>query len=321
MVKNSDHNARLVKYSSRLRIHLKANDPISDSMQAILLALFDSIQKNRDGIIQDIDTEFLHDFRVAIRRTRTALSRIKGVLPPAIAQQFRSEFKTLQKRTNTLRDLDVYVANRTTYEQLLPPDLRPGLAPFFRELEKIRQQEHENVRRYVQSESYANLIARWQNIIQADGQRWSGIYETKRLTKSVAEQIIRKRLAKILKHGGRITDDSPIEKIHALRICCKNLRYLLEFFRSLHPATMKNFISQLKTFQDHLGRINDLYIQQHYIINFLNETADKIVDYQMTAALGGLIAILDQEYHQARRQFRRQFETFAQESPSRYLQK
>jgi len=42
--------------------------------------LLKAIKANEQGTIADTDSEFLHDFRVAVRRTRAGLSQIKGIL-------------------------------------------------------------------------------------------------------------------------------------------------------------------------------------------------------------------------------------------------
>jgi len=67
-------------YSSKLKIVL---DPVMRSDLAgklIFGTLLKTIKANEQGVIADLDAEFLHDFRVAVRRTRTGrgyLIRIK----------------------------------------------------------------------------------------------------------------------------------------------------------------------------------------------------------------------------------------------------
>ena len=67
------------------------------------------IDANLDGTIADIDTEFLHDFRVAVRRSRAVQRELRGVFPPEELARFRTEFRWLQQVTGDARDLDVYV--------------------------------------------------------------------------------------------------------------------------------------------------------------------------------------------------------------------
>ena len=47
--------------------------PAATAMAAILTALLDSLEANVPGTVRDIDTEFLHDLRIAVRWTRSAL--------------------------------------------------------------------------------------------------------------------------------------------------------------------------------------------------------------------------------------------------------
>jgi CHAD domain-containing protein len=63
----------------------------------------------------------------------------------------------------------------------------------------------------------------------------------------LARKFIRKRYKKVIKRGRAITEDTPYDVFHSLRIDCKKLRYLLEFFASLFPANkMILLIGQLK---------------------------------------------------------------------------
>ena len=48
--------------------------PAPVAVARLLLRLLDTCESNVDGVLRDIDTEFLHDLRVAVRRTRSASS-------------------------------------------------------------------------------------------------------------------------------------------------------------------------------------------------------------------------------------------------------
>ena len=66
-------------YTSKLNIALEPDLNGAEAARRILGHLFRTIRRNETGIKKDLDTEFLHDFRVGIRRTRSALSQIKSV--------------------------------------------------------------------------------------------------------------------------------------------------------------------------------------------------------------------------------------------------
>ena len=45
-----------------------------------------AMRDNLPGLLDDVDTEFLHDFRVAVRRTRSTLKLGRPVLPRGHAE-------------------------------------------------------------------------------------------------------------------------------------------------------------------------------------------------------------------------------------------
>jgi len=85
--------------------------------QEVLRRLLQTMQQNLDGIARDIDTEFLHDFRVALRRTRSALGQMRHLFAVSEIQPFRDSLAEIQRHTNRLRDLDVYLLERRRFEQ------------------------------------------------------------------------------------------------------------------------------------------------------------------------------------------------------------
>ena len=63
--------------------------PARLALRTVLLNLLDTLQANVPGTLRDIDTEFLHDLRVAVRRTRSALKLAGDVLPAGLAGPVR----------------------------------------------------------------------------------------------------------------------------------------------------------------------------------------------------------------------------------------
>ena len=83
-----------------------------------------SSRDNLPGTLDDIDSEFLHDLRVAVRRTRRC-SASSGASTRDRLQHFRDEFKRLQAITGDLRDLDVYLLDFDDLRASLPDDAAP----------------------------------------------------------------------------------------------------------------------------------------------------------------------------------------------------
>jgi hypothetical protein len=68
-------------YSAKVNIQLDPRMPSDEATKAILRFLLQTMRINQPYIEKDLDTEFLHDFRVSVRRTRSALGQIKSVFP------------------------------------------------------------------------------------------------------------------------------------------------------------------------------------------------------------------------------------------------
>ena len=59
--------------------------------------LLEVMQANLEGTIADVDTEFLHDFRVAVRRSRAVQRELARHSPRRSSRDFRAEFRWLQR--------------------------------------------------------------------------------------------------------------------------------------------------------------------------------------------------------------------------------
>jgi uncharacterized protein YihD (DUF1040 family) len=118
-------------YSSKLNIEFDPEMHCDDAVKQLYLYLLKAIKTTEPGVIDDIDSEFLHDFRVALRRTRSGLSQLKQVLPEADTAPFISFFKWLGQITNQTRDLDVYLLKFENYKKKLPITIRDDLNPLY----------------------------------------------------------------------------------------------------------------------------------------------------------------------------------------------
>lgn len=300
-------------YSSKMNVILTAEMPARLALKKILERLLDVMRKNLMGMKKDIDSEFLHDFRVSIRRTRSALSLLKEVFPAKDISYFGNEFKNLQQLSNRLRDLDVYILKEKTYREILPEELQSGLHAFFNDLKTEKRLEHQKVMHILNQGDYKNYLDQWENFLKND--TLPHTRNSAKPVKKIASVIIFKRFKRILKIGEKIQDDTPEGQLHQLRIECKKLRYLLEFFQSLYPERSMNYlIKHLKLLQDTLGTFNDLSIQQEELKKHISKYTQNGQNSTLVfASLGGLIANFYQQQLTVRRSFRDVFYKFKAE--------
>ena len=299
-------------YTGKINIELIPDIAAQDAVVKIFSTLLDTMTQNEAGIINDIDTEFLHDFRVAVRRTRSALTQIKGVFPDTATNLFKTEFKQLGTMTNRLRDLDVYLLEKDKYIKFLPSGLQTGIQPLFKKLESERKKEHVKLARFLKSQNYRDIIKGWDNFLKL-----SSIEQGKGVNSDVpafdfCRVLIRKKFKKILKEGKEINPDSPDIKLHSLRIECKKLRYLLEFFSSLFPKNeIATSIKHLKVLQDNLGEFNDYYVQQASMKEFLAGLDAKGGHKDdVSISVDALLSLLHQKQNEVRGEFSKTFNEF-----------
>ena len=225
--------------------------------------LLKAIKDNEQGTIADTDSEFLHDFRVAVRRTRAGLNQLKGVLPDKINIDFATFFSWLGQITGPTRDLDVYLLSFTAYKNSLPISIRDDLNPL-RELllnkQKIAQKE---LAKKLRSAKYLTKISEWEQFLKIQAVIKPTEINATLSIKQLADRRILKNYKRIVKEGSLITIDSPCESLHDLRKSCKKLRYLMEFFQSLYlEDKIKHFIKNLKGLQEVLGDFQDYAVQE-----------------------------------------------------------
>jgi CHAD domain-containing protein len=301
------------EYSTKIKIPMKPETPADQAAKVILRFLLSVIRENEAGIRRDIDTEFLHDFRVAIRRTRSALGQIKNVFPPEITKRFRKEFARVGRTSNWLRDLDVYLLSEAHYKAMLPEKLRDDIHPLFRHLQRERKKELRKVIRLINSEEYVQILKEWKMFLNANANDHPAAVGGSRPILNLAQARIYKRYRKIVKSGRKISDDSPDNMLHSLRIECKRLRYLLEFFASLFPKDeVERLIKQLKKLQDNLGLFQDLSVQEETLAGFVENFSGENPENRKTIlAIGALVGALDAEKRSVRKAFSKTFANFA----------
>jgi len=284
-----------------------------EACRAIHRELLTTMRVNLNGVVKDLDTEFLHELRVAVRRARSALTQVKGVFPEGDVRRLMEELRWIGARTGPTRDMDVYLLKVPSYQASLPKGVRDELVPLVEFLEKKKRKEHRRLVRSLKSARFAALEKAWAEVLDETAPKDSLLPNAGRQVRSVARERILKTFRKILKKGGAIKPDSPAEALHELRIDCKKLRYILTLFRSLFPSgAIIPLIEELKKLQNNLGDFNDLQVQRDALHSFADEMMATGVGPPATLmAMGQLMGQLEGAQERERKAFQKRFQTFA----------
>jgi len=239
------------------------------ALKAIHHALFEIVLANENGVRSGLDGEFLHDFRVATRRTRTGLRQLPGVYPKGAARGFAAEFRWLAQTTNAARDLEVYLRSLDSYGQSHEAVDLEALTPLVSFLRERQSVERVRCTEALDSDRYEDLKGEWTAFLDGP-EPFDDTLSTAGLpVLPVACERIWKAYRRVVRRGRKITAESPAKRFHRLRLQCKKLRYLLEFFHSLFDEQdADSAILALKEIQDVLGDLNDIEVQLGWIERF-----------------------------------------------------
>jgi len=277
---------------------LQSETPAPVAVANMLAQFAAVIDDNVAGTIAAIDIEFLHDLRVAVRRTRSILKLAGDVLPANLTERFQPEFKWLGDLTTPVRDLDVYLLELDNMAARLASADPHDLDPFRSFLVRHRAAERRRLVRGLRSQRFKQVMSDWRDElakVAADSHGGPA-------ASSLARQRIERAFRNVVRRGKRITADSPSEQVHELRKRCKELRYLLEVFRPLFAdAQYRPLIKELKALQDTLGDFQDGEVQREAVREFAAAMMEQGAAPPATVlAMGELAAQLDAHQLNAR---------------------
>ncbi|EMB9908936.1 CHAD domain-containing protein [Pseudomonas aeruginosa] len=210
-------------------------------------------QANLMGTLTKGDHEYVHQFRVSLRRLNSLIKVFKPALPGRYQTQWTKCVKALSQITGDVRDLDV---------------MRSGI------LEPMLQSESQLVVAHATAALAALDSAKQEALVQVQQLRFGGpvlLFARdlqdlntddfpKNLPRFAEKQVAElhrnalKRLTKTLK------TPTP-ECAHRFRIALKHLRYSCEFFAPLFDNDeMLEYAKAIAGLQDALGFINDFHV-------------------------------------------------------------
>jgi CHAD domain-containing protein len=303
--------------SSKIDVRLTLQERADVAAAAVLRGLLEVMKANVEGTIADIDSEFLHDYRVAVRRSRAVQRELKGVFPPAGLARFRDEFRWLQAITGDARDLDVYVLEFDQYRAMVPEAMHGDLDPLLGVLRERRLSARAKMVRALQSDRADRLYAQWSSFL--GGLEAAQVQDRPDATRPIGEisgDRISKVYERMVKMGDAIDASSPPEDYHELRKKGKELRYLLELFGApLYPSEIvKPMVKSLKALQDALGRHQDREVQVATLRSLRDQVSALPGGAAALMAMGVLVARLGEDERAARAEFAQHFAEFASEA-------
>ncbi|HUT19778.1 MAG TPA: CHAD domain-containing protein [Anaerolineae bacterium] len=257
------------------QLGLEADDLMVEAAHKVLSFHYRQMLKHETGTRAGEDIEELHDMRVATRRMRAAFSVFADYLAAGEVAPHLEGLKRTGRRLGAVRDLDVFWEKTGNYLEGLPVGREVDLEP----LHVVWQSERERARRkmiaYLDSDRYQRFKEAFSTFLESPRAGGlpvlSGDVEPRpHRLRFVVPLLVYERLAAGQAYEGWVTGPHvPLERLHALRIAAKGLRYTLEFFEEVLGAEARPLVEQIKGLQDHLGDLQDAVVASGLLRDFL----------------------------------------------------
>jgi CHAD domain-containing protein len=230
-----------------------------EAARLLALSYLHAIDQARDRLGDALAGEALHDFRVGIRRLRSAVRAYRNELAGSVSGKERGQLRKLARATNDGRDVEVQLDWLVRRAEGLKTDEVPGFFWLAGRLEDRKQKTHDRAvadvaRRY---DKWAARLKRSLGVLRIElgsrqGQRPASFRE-------VTGALVRQQVARVREDLGRIAGSSDAKQAHRTRISLKRLRYLLE------PVARRNrragaLVRRFKEAQDLLGEHHDMHV-------------------------------------------------------------
>ena len=284
-------------------------DPAVHLAYGRLLEQFEEMIVQEPRAWEGLDPEGVHKMRVATRRLRSALRAFKKVLPSSIGS-FNGEFKWLAAVLGGVRDLDVAMGNLPHFLSGIPQEDAAHLDVYQQYLADQWREERRRLLACLTSRRYERLKTGFAGSLDRGPSARTMDTLGSITIGDAAQLLIGKRYRVVLRRGREITSVSGDESLHALRIQCKRLRYLLEFFRPTYGGLLKAEITRLKRLQDVLGDFQDACVAGQFLRHYAEGLPMRSSNRAQLIALGQLIGVQDRRAARRRADFALAWERF-----------
>jgi CHAD domain-containing protein len=247
--------------------------PADEAARLIALRLLSDVATARLRLGRPEDLEALHDFRVALRRMRSALRAWRPHLTGAISKRSRRRLRALARATGRSRDLEVHLAWVRSRATNLKDYQRPGADWLLTRMEarKVRADRRLQARLEDEFERTELRLRAGLSSVRvlvvpplAVPHSATGGGVLGRLIGDLGVELAH-RLAAVRSIAGQV-------EAHQARIAGKRLRYVLEPLASKIEGAPA-IITRLKTLQDGLGRLHDAHVFAGYLARALQTAA------------------------------------------------
>ena len=299
------------KPPQKLRASLE--DRLDLAVRKILTYQRQRFLEHLPGVRRDIDTEFVHQARVATRRMRSAVRLFHDAVPENTAAYLATELKWLGGMFGAVRDLDVFLLNLVRFREQIERFPLKEKKAFESWIEEHRRAPLEALCEALESPRYKNFERRLARFLEQPLPRRPRSPLALKTVQEVAPVLIPERFEAVVKQGQTVLTDPKLKQFHRLRIQMKKLRYAAEFMAPAYDDRLDPFIERMIEIQDSLGEIQDTVFTRVFIDSLRDDWKGKLVDPELLFILGEIYQLQAHIERDRRERFREIWEGFSSE--------
>jgi CHAD domain-containing protein len=268
----------------KLRVDL--DDRLDLAVRKFLTHQLQRFQEHLAGVCQDIDTEFVHQARVATRRMRSALRLFHEAIPENTAGYLEGELKWLGGMFGAVRDLDVFLLNLVRFKEQIERFSTKKKGSFENWIEKHRRAPFKTLCQALESPRYKSFERRLTQFLERPLPLRPRSPLALKTVREVAPVLITEKFEGGIKQGRTVLENPKLKQFHRLRIQMKKLRYASEFMAPAYDDRLDPFIVRMVEIQDCLGEIQDTVFTRSFIDSLRDDWKGKLVDPELLFILG-----------------------------------
>jgi len=249
------------------------DQPAEETARLIVLRLLTDVAVARLRVGESQDPEALHDFRVALRRLRSAVRAWRPQLAGTVTRRTRRRLRAIARATGRSRDLEVHLEWVRSRSAGLRPYQRAGAEWLLARMDGRKVQADQRLARrltrdFARTEDHFRAgLSGFRVTVVPPLPAPHGATGGAVLGRLVGE--LGSELASRLVAVRSIADQV---EAHQARIAGKRLRYVLEPVAPRIDGAPA-IIGQLKALQDGLGRLHDAHVFAGYLVRALQAAA------------------------------------------------
>jgi CHAD domain-containing protein/uncharacterized protein YjbK len=247
------------------------DDPIRVAAAKILDRQFRQVLARKKGTIQGEDIEELYRMRTSIRRLRAALNLFEAFLPGKERSKGEKSSRKLGRALGHVRDLDVILGRLDRYREHHPEEFAEfdALHLLREKIEDRRKSERKKMVAFLEGPGYKKFQKALKNLLSQS--REENLAGDKHLpeprVRDVFPALLWEAYGRIVRFE-TVMANPDLVSLHELRIECKRMRYLLEFFQKCFGPVARTVRSRIKRAQEELGEIQDSKVTHDLLEEF-----------------------------------------------------